>query len=156
MVTDGPIIVATLVLLTQFEDITLFIGVLSLIGGLYLLWVSVKILKIQEINILNSLGSPRSLATAIKVNLLSPNPYLFWFTVGGTYIALGTKAESIVFVVVSIGTLVLSKMAVALVASNYRELLDSRAYLWIMRILGILLAVFGLLFLSRSYNALFG
>jgi len=156
IITDGPIIFAALVLLTQFKDISLFIGLLSLIGGLYLLWLSIKILKIQEINISKSLSTPNSLATAIKVNLLSPNPYLFWFTVGGTYIALGTRAESIVFVVVSLGTLVLSKMAVALVTSNFRELLDSRAYLWVMRILGVLLAVFGLLFLSKSQNVLFG
>ena len=156
IITDGPIILVALVLLTQFKDITLFIGLLSLIGGLYLLWIAIKILKIREINISKSLGTPKSLAIAIKVNLLSPNPYLFWFTVGGTYIVLGTKAEAIVFVVVSIGTLVLSKMAVAFVASNFRELLDGKAYLWIMRILGILLAVFGLLFLSKSQNALFG
>jgi threonine/homoserine/homoserine lactone efflux protein len=156
IITDGPIIFATLVLLTQFKDITLFIGLLSLVGGLYLLWIAIKILKIQEINISKSLDTPKPLATAIKVSLLSPNPYLFWFTVGGTYSALGTKAESIAFIVVSIGTLVLSKMAVALVTFNFRELLDSRAYLWVMRILGMLLAVFGLLFLSKSQNALFG
>jgi len=156
IITDGPIIFAALVLLKQFKDITLFIGLLSLIGGLYLLWIAIKILKIRELNISKSLGTQKSLTTAIKVNLLNPNPYLFWFAVGGTYITLGTKAESIVFVVVSIGTLVLSKMAVALVASSSRELLDSKAYLWVMRILGVLLAVFGLLFLSKSQNALFG
>ncbi len=156
IITDGPIIVVALLLLTQFKDIMFFVGVLSLIGGLYLLWIAIQILKIQEINITKSLGTPKSLATAIKINLLSPNPYLFRFTVGGTYIAQGTKAELMIFVVVSISTLVLSKMAVALVTSNFRELLDSRAYLWVMRTLGMLLAVFGLLFLSKSQNALFG
>ena len=156
IITDGPIIFAALVVLTQFKDITLFIGLLSLIGGLYLLWLSIKILRVKEINITKSLGSPKSLVTAIKVNLLSPNPYLFWFTVGGTYIALGTISVSIAFVVVSISTLVLSKMVVALVASNFRELLDGKAYLWVMRILGVLLAAFGLLFLNKSQNVLFG
>ncbi len=156
IITDGPIIFAVLVLLKQFTDITYFIGLLSFIGGLYLLWIAIKILKIQEINFTKSPGTPKSLSTAIKVNLLSPNPYLFWFSVGGPYIALGTKSESIVFVVVSIATLVVSKMAVAFVASNFRELLDSRAYLWVIRILGSLLAVFGLLFLYKSQNTLFG
>lgn len=156
IITDGPIILAALVLLTQFKDISLFIGLLSLVGGLYLLWIALKIFKIQEINISKSLGKPKPLSTAIKVSLLSPNPYLFWFTVGGTYLAQGTTAESISFVVVSIGSLVFAKMAVAWVTSNFRELLDSKAYLWIMRFLGLLLAGFGLLFLSKSYNVLFG
>ena len=156
IITDGPIIFAALVILTQFQDITIFIGILSLVGGLYLIWIAIKIIKIQEMNISKKLEVPNALTTAIKVSLLSPNPYLFWFTVGGTYLAAGTTTESLAFIFVSIGTLVLSKMMVALIASNFRELLDSYVYLWVMRILGLSLALFGLMFLIRSQNALFG
>jgi len=155
IITDGPIIFASLFILTQFKDIALFIGILSFLGSLYLLWLSLKILKLKEMNISKSLGTPTSLTTAIKVNLLSPNPYLFWFTVGGAYLVRGDQVESIVFVTVAIGTLVLSKMVVGWVASNFRELLDSRAYLWIMWILGGILSIFGFLLLNQSYNTLF-
>ncbi len=155
IITDGPIIFAALFILTQFKDVTLFIGILSFLGGLYLLWLSLKILQLKDINVSKSLGTPTSLATAIRVNLLSPNPYLFWFTVGGAYLARGSQAESITFISVAIGTLVLSKMAVAWIASNFRELLDSRAYLWVMRLLGGLLLIFGFLLLNQSYHVLF-
>ena len=154
IITDGPIIFTALVILTQFKDVSLFIGILSLIGGLYLLWVSLKILKVTEINISEKLGTPTSLTTAIKINLLSPNPYLFWFTVGGAYLARGTQVEAVTFVTVAIGTLVLSKMFVAWIASNFRELLNSQAYLWVMRILGSLLFVFGLILLNQGYHEL--
>ena len=154
IVTDGPIILLALILLTQFREITFFIGLLSLFGGLYLLWIAFKIVKLNELNIAKSISSPTSLTTAIKINLLSPNPYLFWFTVGGTYILQGTSVEAVVFVFVSIATLVLSKMAVALVAANFRDLLDSHAYLWAMRILGLMLGIFGLLFLIKSQKIL--
>ena len=154
IITDGPIIFAALAVLTQFKDITLFIGILSFLGGLYLLWLSLKLLKLKEINVSRSLRTSTSLATAIKVNLLSPNPYVFWFTVGGAYLARGNRAESIVFVTVAIGTLVLSKMLVAWTASRFREFLDSRAYLWVMRVLGGLLSIFGFLLLNQSYNVL--
>ncbi len=154
IITDGPIIAFALLLLTQLRDMSLFIGVLSLFGGLYLFWLAAKILKIKKMEISKSLNRIGSLSMAIKVNFLNPNPYLFWFTVGGSYIILGTTAQSFIFVVVSIGTLVLSKMLVAWVASRFREILDSRAYLWIMRALGILLAAFGILLLGKSYNAL--
>ena len=156
IVTDGPIIIATLLVLTQFKDISLFIGSLSLVGGLYLLWLSQKIIRIKEINVSKSLGATKSLEAAIKVNLLSPNPYLFWFTVGGTYLVSGTKTQSVAFIIVSIGTLVLSKMVTAWVAANFRELLDSQAYVWVMRFLGSLLGVFGILFIIRSHNVLLG
>jgi len=156
IITDGPIIVAALVVLTQFDDKSPFIGILSLAGGLYLLWLSLKIVRIKEINISKSLLKPKSLETAIKVNLLNPNPYLFWFTVGGTYLVLGTQSQSAVFIVVSIGTLVASKMLTAWVAVYFRELLDSNAYVLVMRFLGSLIAVFGVLFIVRSQNVLFG
>ena len=156
IVTDGPIIIAALLVLTQFKDISLFIGSLNLVGGLYLLWLSLKIIRIKEINISKSLGATKSLEAAIKVNLLSPNPYLFWFTVGGTYLVIGTKTQSVVFIIVSIGTLVLSKMVTAWVAANFRELLDSQAYVWVMRFLGSLLGAFGILFIIRSQNVLLG
>jgi threonine/homoserine/homoserine lactone efflux protein len=155
IITDGPIIFVAFAILTQFKDIGLFIGILSFLGGLYLLWLSLKILKLKEINVSKSLGTPASFATAIKVNFLSPNPYLFWFTVGGAYLASGNQSESIVFVIVAIGTLVLSKMVIAWVAFNFREFLDSRAYLWVMRILGGLLSIFGFMLLNQSYNVLF-
>lgn len=151
IITDGPIIIVALLVLTQLKDVNIFIGFLSIIGGLYLLWLSVKIFSIQEISASKSLNKVGSLSTAIKVNLLSPYPYLFWFTVGGTYLATGTTTESITFVVVSIGTLVISKMFIAWIASNFRELLDSNAYLWLMRFLGLLILVFGLLLLNKGY-----
>ena len=152
IITDAPIIFVALIILTQFKDIDLFIAILSFLGGFYLLWLSLKIAKLKEINISKSLGKPTSLATAIKVNFLSPNPYLFWFTVGGAYMGRGTQTESIVFVIVAIGTLVLSKMVVAWVASNFRELLDSQAYLWVMRLLGGLFSIFGVLLLYQGYS----
>ena len=154
IITDGPIIFVAFIVLTQLKNIDIFIGFLSIIGGLYLLWLSVKILSIQEINTSKSLNKTGSLSMAIKVNLLSPYPYLFWFTVGGSYLATGNTNESIMFVLVSIGTLVISKILVAWVASNFRELLDSKAYVWVMRILGSLILVFGLLLLNKSYYLL--
>jgi threonine/homoserine/homoserine lactone efflux protein len=154
IITDGPIIIAALFLVTQVNQIDSVVGLISIIGGGYLIWLAIKILKIKEINISKSLNSYSSLSTAVKVNLLSPYPYLFWFTVGGSYLALGTVVESVLFVVVSIGTLVLSKMLVAFVASRFRGLLDSVAYLWVMRVLGVLLATFGVLLLNKSYYLL--
>ena len=154
LITDGPIIIAALWLLSQFKSIDLFAAALSLFGGLYLLWLSQKMLRVQNISISSKLGSEASLGTAVKVNLLNPSPYLFWFTVGGSYIVRGTTTESIVFVVTAIGTLIASKIAVALLAANFLPSLESRGYLITMKVLASLLAVFGLLSLATSYQLL--
>jgi threonine/homoserine/homoserine lactone efflux protein len=152
LVTDGPIIIAALWLLSQFKSINLFAAALSLVGGLYLLWLSRKMFRVQNISISSKLGSSSSLGTAVKVNLLNPGPYLFWFTVGGSYIVRGTTTESMVFVVTAIGTLIASKIAVALLAANFLPSLESRGYLATMKVLAALLAIFGLLSLSTAYH----
>ena len=72
IITDGPIIFAALAILTQFKDIALFVGILSFIGGLYLLWLSLKILKLKEINVSKSLGNPTSLGTASATAFIVP------------------------------------------------------------------------------------
>jgi hypothetical protein len=86
LITDGPIIIAALWLLTEFKSIDLFAAALGLLGGMYLVWLAVKILRVREISLAGKLDSRNSLFTAVKINLLNPGPYLFWFTVGGSYI----------------------------------------------------------------------
>ena len=154
IITDGPIIVAVVVVLSQFKDISLFLGLLSLVGGLYLLVLCLKILRTKELSFSPSGQSNSSLFTAIKVNFLSPNPYLFWFSVGGTYIAQGAIDEAIAFIAVFLLSLTLSKMAIALLASNFREVLSGVVYLWVMRILGVALGVFAVAFIGQSYELL--
>lgn len=154
VITDGPIIFTVVMVLSQFKDIALFLGLLSLVGGLYLLVLCMKILRTKELSFSASNGFNSSLLTAIKVNFLSPNPYLFWFTVGGTYIARGTTNEAITFVVVFLGSLVLSKTAIAILAFNFREILGGVGYLWVMRTLGLALGVFAISFLVKSVELL--
>lgn len=83
LITDGPIIIAALWFLSQFKSIDAFAAALSLCDGVYLLWLSRKMFRVHNIDISSKLNSEASLVTALKVNLLNPGPYLFWFTVGG-------------------------------------------------------------------------
>jgi threonine/homoserine/homoserine lactone efflux protein len=150
LITDGPIIIAALWLLSQFKTIDLFVAALSLVGGAYLLWLSAKMLRINNISLSAKLRSGNSLVTAVKVNFLNPGPYLFWFTVGGSYIVRGSTAESIAFVVTSIGTLIASKVVVAVLAARFFPSLESRGYLLTMKLLAGTLAWFGLLSFTRA------
>ena len=151
LITDGPIIIAALWFLSQFKSIDLF-------AAHSVFWWPVPALAVTEdvscskYLYIVQVGFDASLGTAVKVNLLNPGPYLFWFTVGGSYIVRGTTTESLVFVVTAIGTLIASKIAVALLAANFLPSLESRGYLATMKVLAALLAVFGLLSLPPPTN----
>ena len=150
LLTDGPIIIAALWLLSKFKSIDLLAAAMSLAGGIYLLWLAAKMFRVREISLSAKLRSGGSLATAVKVNLLNPGPYLFWFTVGGSYIIRGTALESTVFVVTAIGTLIASKLAVAVLASRFLPALESPGYLLTMKCLATALVGFGLLSIVRA------
>jgi threonine/homoserine/homoserine lactone efflux protein len=150
LITDGPIIIAALWFLSQFKRIDLFAGALSLVGGAYLLWLSVKMFRVHRISLSEKLGTRGSLGTAVKVNLVNPGPYLFWFTVGGSYLIRGSTAESVVFVVTAIGALIASKVAVAVLAARFFPTLESRGYLVTMKLLAGALAWFGLVSIARA------
>lgn len=156
LVTDGPIILAALLLLPRLQDIAPFVAGVSLLGGLYLLWIGGKLVRIRTITLEGQATPARSLRAAIKVNLLNPSPYLFWFSVGGAYILLGTTAQALAFAAVAVGTLVVSKMCVAGIAAVAKPLLHGAAYLYGMKALACGLMVFGGLLLVRSVEIVNG
>lgn len=150
LITDGPIIIAALWLLSIFKNIDLLAAALGLAGGIYLLWLAAKIFRVQHISWSAKLRSQGSLATAVKLNFLNPGPYLFWFTVGGSYIIRGSAFESAVFVVTAIGALIAGKVAVAVLASRFIPALESRGYLLVMKLLAATMVGFGLLSIVRA------
>jgi hypothetical protein len=54
LITDGPIIIAALWCLSQFKSIELFAAALSLAGGAYLLWLSAKMFRVNDISLTES------------------------------------------------------------------------------------------------------
>ena len=121
-----------------------------MLGGLYLVWLAIKLLRVKEISLAGKLESKNSLLTAVKVNLLNPGPYIFRFTVGGSYIVRGTSRESTVFVVTSIGALIVSKIFVAVLAARFFSSLASRGYLLAMRLLAGALIWFGITSMMKA------
>jgi threonine/homoserine/homoserine lactone efflux protein len=150
--TDGPIILVAILVLPFFQGFAPFVGVISLFGGCYLMWTGSKLIRARSLGFEPKTGKTASLSEAVKVNFLNPAPYLFWFTVGGAYILLGTAAQAAAFVVVAVGTLVAGKMFVALLAATAGPWLSGQDYSTIMRALAGGLILFGLLLFGRRWQ----
>jgi threonine/homoserine/homoserine lactone efflux protein len=155
LITDGPIIISALWLLSNFKSIDLLAAAMSLAGGIYLLWLAAKMFRIRGISLSGKLRSKGSLATAVKLNLLNPGPYLFWFAVGGSYILRGTAVQSAVFVATPIGTLIAAKVAMAVLAGRFLPAFESRGYLLAMKLSAATMAGFGLLSMTRAAESIF-
>ena len=84
-ISDTPIVVLTTMILKQLPESVL--QVISLVGGifvLYLAWGFWKQLReMQDPSNTPQQISRRSFGKAVAMNLLNPNPYIFWAFVSG-------------------------------------------------------------------------
>lgn len=95
LVSDGPIIILVLVLLARIPENLL--KALGFTGGIFLLFIAWKTLVRARQPQTEHSAPPedqnRTIWTAALVNLLNPNPYIFWGTVLGPNIVLGWRTD---------------------------------------------------------------
>ena len=150
LLTDLPIVAAALFALNRLADADGVLGAISLLGAAFLGHLAYESVTTDLAAHAGPATTPRSLQKGVAANLLNPHPYLFWLTVGAPILwhAWATSPVNAAgFLVAMYGCLVGSKMLVALLVGRGRTVLTSRAYVLLVRALGVLLLVFALRFL---------
>lgn len=148
LITDPPIILITLLVLTRLQQSDLILGLLSAAGCIYVAFMAYESLFTDSSAAVSKAGAPKSIAKGVTVNFLSPHPYLFWLTAGGSLLikAWNTSPTSaIAFVGCFYGCLVGAKLVLAVIIGRTRHMITGRAYELVMRGLGLMLAVFAVL-----------
>ncbi|MCJ7784683.1 MAG: LysE family transporter [Desulfobacterales bacterium] len=145
IITDFPILLVSTTLLMRLSDYKMILGVVSILGALFLVYLAYGSIKTRGVEVNMDQGVPYSFIKGAVVNALSPNPYLFWITIGAPTIIKGF-AESYIAPLLFVGSffasLVGSKCLLAVIAGKSKHFLTGRAYLYIMRALGIVLLAF--------------
>ncbi len=156
--TDLPIILAALWMVSRLSKTTWPLGLLSLAGAGYIGYLAWESLAIRANQADRLQSKADSLKKGILVNFLNPHPYLFWLTVGAPIlITTWTKIPiaAILWVAGFYIMLVGAKLVLAIVVGRTRTWLNSRSYLWLNRILGLLLLFFAI-FIARDGLRLLG
>ncbi len=149
LVTDGPIIVLSLVCMTVLATYPAVIGVIGLAGAAMLVYYGLDCFRFSGTETDALPRSPGSFKKAIVVNLLNPHPYMFWALVGAPMLVKSAKtgfAGPVAFLVAFYVCIVLAKTGLACLAARFKSVLNSAGYLLVMRILGVSLFIFALLF----------
>jgi len=110
---------------------------------MYLAHIAYKIFKTpNSINPSGTASKNSSLATAIKINFLNPAPYIFWLTIGSSYIFMGSNFDALVFIVFTLFSLCITKFAVALVIKALGEQFNPRVYSLVLKSFSVPLLIF--------------
>ena len=152
LLTDIPVVLVSGFLFTKLSYVDFLLGVISLSGAVFLTYLGSRSIKIASGKIQDYTPKPLRLRELMSANLVNPNPYLFWVTVGAPMM-VRTFQQSF-----SLGTtfllsfylgLVGVKLLLAIVVVKSKNFLQRIWYRRIMQFLGFALIGFAF-FLLRD------
>jgi threonine/homoserine/homoserine lactone efflux protein len=158
IVTDLPIVLLSVFILTRLSNYNWPLGILSMLGGLFIGYLAYESITIKGVELNLEDARAQSLRKGIIANFLSPHPYLFWISVGAptTLRAYSVNLPSaILFVLGFYICLIGSKITVALIVDKSKIFLTSKVYIYIIKILGLVLLIFAVMFVKEGLSLLF-
>jgi threonine/homoserine/homoserine lactone efflux protein len=157
LITDLPIILVSLFVLSRLSDFGPLLGAISLVGGGYVLYLAYESIRTGPVTLEDARDEPRSVRKGAIINALNPHPYLFWATVGAPFVLKGAQGGILAPLLFILGFylfLVGSKVFLAIVVGKSRAFLTKKGYIWTMRVLGCLLALFAVFLLKDALRFL--
>jgi len=142
VITDLPIIALACVAIAKLSGFHDVLGVLSLAGGLFLVFMGCDTMRPTQLGPASPAAKPGSLAKGILANVLNPHPYLFWFSVGVPTMVKAFQLSSmapLAFIGGFYTMLVGSKILLSMVVGKSATFLAGSGYRYTMRLLGLLL-----------------
>ena len=157
LISDGPIIVLTLVVLSHVP--VWFQRFLYIAGGLFILYLAYSAFvawrNFDEAGVVTHSASRQSAIRAAMMNALSPGPYLYWSLVTGPILLAGWRkapVNGIGFLVSFYATIVLSLIAIIVVFGTARRF-GPKVNRVFVGVSAIALASFGLYQLSLGLGS---
>lgn len=156
LLSDIPLVIAVLVLLQKVPAV--FLGIISLAGGFYVIYLAWKLyLGRQSDQAGISVNAPRlsqSLLQAVLVNYSSPGPYLFWSLVNGPLLlaALRVSILHAVLFILSFYALFIGCMLLLAGIFSQARRLDPRLVRVLSLISVIILCAFGVILIYRGLS----
>lgn len=157
LITDLPVVLLSLYLLSKLSEVNIVIGIISLIGGLFLVYLGYESITYKGIEIDTDSFKPQSLKKGVIANIFNPAPILFWISVGAPTVLKGYEVSltaSLGFIFFMYFCLVGSKVVTAILVGKSRQFLKSRNYRLIIKLLGVGLLVFAIVYLKDGLELL--
>jgi len=157
LICDAPIVLVTLLVATRLSNIDNVLGIISLLGGCYVLYMAYESTKQKKQENPQSEPGVRSLTKGIVTNVLSPHPYVFWLSVGAPTVAKSIKVSAFAPVLFIGGfylLLVGSKVFLAVLAGRSRFFLQGASYRYTMNFLAVILGIFAIVLFINGLTLL--
>lgn len=145
LISDLPIVMVTILIIGKLHSFDNILGVISLLGAAFLLYLAWENIKIKQIEISLHKAKSRNLKKGIIANLLSPHPYMFWLLVGAPFTLKAYQNNifsAVLFIVGFYVFIIGTKLIVAFLAEKSKKFISGKGYLLVIKILGVVLLLF--------------
>ncbi len=154
--TDGPLIIVSIFLSGWIAEQPSILFVISLLGAGFLVWFGIDCFRIEAPDPDTAQEAVTgSFRRGVITNLLNPNVYVFWFLIGGPLMASAADEEPLAPVAYALSflvTIIIVKMAIALIFDRTRGSMSPRAYKIALGICGLGMIGFSAGFLYQAYE----
>ena len=154
--TDGPLIIVSIFLSGWVAEQPSILFLISLLGAGFLVWFGIDCFRIEAPDPDTAQEAVTgSFRRGVITNLLNPNVYVFWFLIGGPLMASAADEEPLAPVAYALSflvTIIIVKMAIALIFDRTRGSMSPRAYKIALGICGLGMIGFSAGFLYQAYE----
>jgi threonine/homoserine/homoserine lactone efflux protein len=158
LITDLPIILVTILIMSRFSDTDFILGSIAFAGSIFLFYLACESFSFRGASPGLTDSQAHVMKKGIIANFLNPSPYVFWFTIGAPTIIKASGKSLIgasLFLVVFYSVLVGSKVVIAVITGKAKNFLGNKYYIYLIRLLGIILLVFALYFVKNGLQYFF-
>ncbi len=154
--TDGPMIIASLLLAGWMATQPSILFSISLLGALFLTKMGLECFSLEAPDPDNTdIDASGSFKRGIVTNLLNPHVYMFWFLIGGPLMASAAEQEPlapILYAICFLITIILVKASIAWLFVGGGTWLSPRKYRIAMVICGLAMLGFAASFAYQAYG----
>jgi threonine/homoserine/homoserine lactone efflux protein len=153
LITDLPIVLVSILFISQFSGYNYILGVISLLGAIFIIYLAWENIRYNPVHLNLSKKNPKSLLKGMIANFLSPHPYLFWILIGAPAVVRAWQLNTIsaiAFIFAFYFFLTGSKVFIAMLADRLKNILKDKVFVWSLRIIGIVLLVVAVLLIING------
>lgn len=157
LITDLPIILVAVLLLSRLTNVHFLLGLISLCGAAFLVYLGFESISFRGAELSAVSVNPQSLKKGVVANFLNPSPYLFWFSIGAPMVIKAADVSLVAAIFFIAGFYILlvgAKVIVSVLVGKSRQFLKSNRYIYTIRLLGVILLFFALVFLRDGLGFL--
>ena len=157
LISDLPIVLFSIFVVYQIANSDMILGIISFLGAAFLLFLAQENIRVKSIEVNLNNERIKTYRKGIIANFLSPHPYLFWMLVGAPISIKAYNHSLIAAVLFIVGFYIFivgTKIGVAIISEKSKNILSSKSYIVIVKVLGFILLLFSIILIKDGFKFL--